>query len=69
MEIKNNLTVTIGLEGGGIWGKEGKGSSRNMYKEPLDKAKGGEGLRVRSGGGWSGESGGGNMETTVLEQQ
>ena len=39
-----------------------------MYEGPVDKAKG-EGLRV---GGWGdevGESGGGKMETSVLEQQ
>ena len=40
MEIKNKLTVTRAEGEGGKWGKEGKGSSRNMYKGPMDKAKG-----------------------------
>ena len=45
--------------------KEGEGSSRNMYKGLMDKAKGGEILRV-GGRGWGGESGGRKMGTTVL---
>ena len=45
------------------WGK-GEGLSRNMYKGPMDKAKGWE-----VGVGGARESGGGKMETTVLEQQ
>ena len=40
MELKNKLTVTRGEGRGGQRGKEGKGSSRNMYKGPMDKAKG-----------------------------
>ena len=40
-----------------------------MYKGPMDKAKGGVGLRVGVGGGGVGESGGRKMETTVLELQ
>ena len=45
-------------------GAKREGSSRNMYKGPVDKAKG------RKDEGWGvGGSGGGNMETTVLEQQ
>ena len=34
MEIKNKLTVT---RGEGDKGTEGEGSSRNMYKGPMDK--------------------------------
>ena len=41
MEIKNKVTVTRGKEEGKKWGKEGKRSSKNMYKGPMDKAKGG----------------------------
>ena len=62
IEIKNKLTVTRGEEGGGERGKEVEGSSRNMYKGPLDKPKGNriEGGRWESGaraewwwwGGW-----------------
>ena len=37
-EIKNKLTVARG-EGGGDNGGKGEGSSRNMYKGPMDKAK------------------------------
>ena len=37
MEIKNKLTVPRG-EGRGIMRKEREGSSRNMYKGPMDKA-------------------------------
>ena len=48
-------------------GEKGEGSSRNMYKGHMDKAKGGLGLRVGGGDGcgvgkWQWE-----METTVLE--
>ena len=39
MEIKNTLTVTRGDGEGRSEGKEGIGSSRNMYKGPTDKAK------------------------------
>ena len=49
-------------------GKEREGSSRNMYKGPMDKAKGGkDGREVGEDG--VGERGGRKMETTVLEQQ
>ena len=50
MEIKNKLTVKQGEGGGGKWGKEEGGSSRNMYKGPMDKAKGD---RIE-GGRWGG---------------
>ena len=46
-------------------GKIGEGSSRNMYKGHMDKAKGG---RSRVGGGMEG-SGREKMETMVLEKQ
>ena len=39
-EIKNKLTVTRGKVGEGITG-ERKGSSENIYKGHIDKAKGG----------------------------
>ena len=42
MEIKNKLTVTIGVRGRGKWGKEGGESSRNKYKGPMDRDNGGE---------------------------
>ena len=48
---------------------EAEGSSRNMYKGHMDKAKGGVRLRLGGEDGWDGGSGGGKMETTVLEQQ
>ena len=50
-------------------GKEGEGSSRNMYKGPMDKAKGGKDGRWEVVVGSVGKSGGGKMETTVLEPQ
>ena len=40
-----------------------------MYKGHMDKAKEGEGWRMGSGVGGTKESGGGKMETTVLERQ
>ena len=43
--------------------RRGRVKSRNMYKGPMDKAKGG---RIEGG---AGESGGEKMETTVLGQQ
>ena len=56
------------MERGGDNGGEGEGSSRNMCKGHMDKAKGGrfEGGRQ----GWVGQGGHGGMktETTVLEQ-
>ena len=50
-------------------GRSGKGGKWTCIKEPWTKPKGGriEGGRVRVGG--AGESGGGKMETIVLEQQ
>ena len=48
MEIKNKVTV---IEGSGreIKGKEGEGPSRNTYKGPMDKAKGGKTGGARRG--------------------
>ena len=44
--------------------------SRNMYKGPVEKAKGGEDGGWEVGGvGGAGESGGKKMETIVFEQQ
>ena len=40
-----------------------------MYKGPMDKAKGEKDWGWEVGVGGAGESGGGKMETTVLEQQ
>ena len=40
MERKNKLTVTRGDRGGGYGKKRGRDKSRNMYKGPMDKAKG-----------------------------
>ena len=42
MDIKNKLTVTRVEKGEREWGKEWEESSRNMYKRPMDKDKGGE---------------------------
>ena len=39
----------------------------NMYKGPMDKAKGGQDLRWEVGMGGVEESGGGKMETTIFE--
>ena len=68
IEIKNTLTVIRGERGGDNGGKRGKG---NMYKGHMDKTKVG---RIKGGKwGWmaggGGRSGGGKMETTILEQQ
>ena len=52
--MKNKLTVTRGAGGGEEWGIRGEGSSRDMYKEPIDKTKGGVGLRVGGKGWWGG---------------
>ena len=41
MEIKNKLTVTRGVGGAGLWGKEGEESSRNTYEGAMDKDNGG----------------------------
>ena len=68
IEIKNKLTVTRGEVGGGMVGERGR-VFRNMYKGPMDKAKGGQDLRWEVGMGGVEESGGGKMETTVLGQQ
>ena len=38
VEIKNKLTVTRGKRGGDNREKE-EGSSRNVYKRPMDKVK------------------------------
>ena len=40
-----------------------------MYKGPVDKARAGKDGGWEVGVGGVGESGGGKMETTVLEQQ
>ena len=62
MEIKNKLIVTRRDGGGAQQGKEGEGSSRNMYKGLMDKDKKGieygrwwwvgQG-RVMGGGKWN----------------
>ena len=67
MEIKNKLTVTRGEEGGKQWGKEGKGSSKSMYKRPMCKTKEGQDWGQEVGVGGVGESGGRKMETTVFK--
>ena len=50
-------------------GRKGEGSSRNMYKGHMDKAKGGTDRGWEVGMAGVGGSGGGEMETIVLEQQ
>ena len=54
IEIKNTLTVTRGDRGEDNGGKGGE-LSRNMYKGPMDKVKGGmlEGRRRGRGVWWS----------------
>ena len=49
-------------------GEKGEGFSGTCIKDSWTKPMG---LRSRVGGGdgWGGESGGGKMETTILEQQ
>ena len=64
IEIKHKLTVTIYC-----WGKEEEGWLRNMYKGPMDKAKGGWDPGWEVGTAGEGENGRGKMGTTVLEQQ
>ena len=67
-EIKNKLTVTRGEVGKDIEEKRGKG-----FQEHVQRTHGQNqrqvGSRVGSGDGSGGETGGGEMETTVLEQQ
>ena len=63
-EIKNKLTVTRGEGQGDNRGKKGKGHKGTGIKDPWTKPKG---VRIRVGDG-AGESGGGKMETTILEQ-
>ena len=41
---------------------------RNIYKGHMEKNQREVGLRVGGGDGWGGGRGGGEMETTVLEQ-
>ena len=62
IEIKNKLTVTRDQRGGER-GTIGEGSSRNINKRHMNKAKGG-----KTEGGL-GRSGGRDMETTIFEQQ
>ena len=68
-EIKNKLTVTRGEERGGSGRTKRRVKSRNMYKGHMDNAKGGWDWWWEVGLGLAGESSGGQMETTVLEQQ
>ena len=49
--------------------RRGRVKSRNIYKGPMDKDKGGRGLNVGGEVGRAGESNGGKMGTTVTEQQ
>ena len=68
-EIKNNRTVTRG-RWEGIIGRKGRSVFRNNCKGHMDKTK--VGVEAGEGGknGWGrGESGEGQMQTTVLEQQ
>ena len=61
------LPITRG-RGGGNGRKKGKGHQGACIKDQWRKAKGG---RIEGGrwGGGAGESDGGKMETTLLEQQ
>ena len=67
-EIKNKLTVTRQEVGGDNGGETGKGCQGTCINDPLTKPKWG---RMEGGRwGWLGWRGvGGEMETTVLEQQ
>ena len=68
IEIKNKLTVTRGEVGGDNGGKEGMVFG-NIYRGHMDKTQSGVGSRVRGGDEWGAGSGGGKMETIILEQQ
>ena len=71
IEIKNKLTVTreeVGGDNGWGAGGEGKGHHGKCIKDPWRKPKG-VGLMVGGKDGGAGRSGGGEMGTTVLEQQ
>ena len=64
MGINNKLTVTRGEEGGRYWGNAGERSRQGTcIKDPWK-----EGLNVGDGE-WVGESNGGKMGITVIEQQ
>ena len=68
-EIKNKLTVHRGVGGGGEQGIEGEGSSRNMYKGPMDKANsGGEDWRWVVRVSKTGENNGVKTGTTVIKK-
>ena len=57
------------LKGGrGITGKKGKGRQGTCAKDPWTKPKG-ERIECRRWDGWGRKSGGGKMESTVLEQR
>ena len=59
IEIKKKLTVTREEAGGDKWCKKGEGSSRNMYKGQVEKAKGCRIEGARWGWlGWEGVVGG-----------
>ena len=66
IEIKNNLTIARG-EG---WGDSREKGFKNYYKGHMDKNQGGgwkQGREVGMAG--AGGSDGGQMQTTVIEQQ
>ena len=54
--------------GGDNGGKEGMVFG-NIYRGHMDKTQSGVGSRVRGGDEWGAGSGGGKMETIILEQQ
>ena len=49
--------------------RRGRVQSRNMDKGPMDKDNGGGGLNVGGRVGREGESNGGKMGTTLIQQQ
>ena len=68
IEIKNKLKVTRGKVGGDNGRTVGKGFQEHVQRTHGQNQRG-VGSWVESRDGWEGGSGGGKMETTVLEQQ
>ena len=71
MEISNKMTVTRGERGRWVTGeRKGSSWSRNLYAGPMD-IDNRVGIDCGAGGGerLEGESNGGKIGTTVIEQQ
>ena len=68
IKMKNKLTITREEVRGDNGRKRRKGFQEHVQRTYGQNQRG-VGSRVGSKDGWSGESGGGKMETTVLDQQ